>query len=87
MKELMAKKRCKCKMCTRHRMIREATDRANVHTLKRIIDDLENSLVETEEELSYYSSIFNGTWPGAVEVLENLLKVLKRKKHDKGKTT
>ena len=66
MKELMAKKRCKCKMCTRHRMIREATDRANVHTLKRIIDDLENSLVETEEELSYYSSIFNGTWPGAV---------------------
>ena len=81
-KQMLADKnhKCTCKMCTRHQTIKGVIARAKPDELISVIDELENSLVEVEDELSYYSSIFNGSWPEAIELLENRIKELKSKK-------
>jgi len=45
--------------------------------LKAEMEDWRNKCVRAEEDNCYYRSIFNGSWPTAIETLEATLKALK----------
>ena len=51
-----------------------------IHDLDPLIVELRNELCETEEDLEYRKAILSGSWPTALEQLEEALKRAKEKR-------
>lgn len=69
----MTKVECNCSVCRRHRRIEAVKAARDVDALIALVDELHNTLGDTEEDLDYRLCILNGSWPSAVEQLERAL--------------
>lgn len=77
---------CPCEICARYqrfRMVMSSGSRVKLRQLARAIFD---ELYSVEEDLEYKNAILDGSWPTAVEHLEEALRAAKAKKAMKEKT-
>lgn len=71
---------CDCPWCTRNRVWDEIVASRDTEALLKLIVELRNELCETEEDLEYRKAILSGSWPTALEQLEEALKRAKEKR-------
>lgn len=71
------KTECQCFYCQKHKEIWKAKKEQNVNKLAEIAMQLGNKAVIVEFDNDYHSSILDGSWPRAVEILEHSLKKAK----------
>lgn len=65
---------CRCDLCRRHRHIRATIKSGAREELCKLIDELSDQLLEVEDDRDYYAAILDGSWPSAVELLQQALK-------------
>lgn len=65
---------CQCDLCRRHRHIRATVQSGTREELCKLIDELSELLLEAEYDRDYRAAILDGSWPGAVELLQQALK-------------
>lgn len=65
---------CQCALCTRHRHVRATIQSGTREELCKLIDELSEQLLEVECDRDYRAAILDGSWPGAVELLQRALK-------------
>jgi hypothetical protein len=71
---------CDCPWCTRDRVWDGIVASRDTEALLKLIVELRNELCETAECLAYREAIMNGSWPTALEQLEEALKRAKEKR-------
>jgi hypothetical protein len=78
--------KCNCEWCKMYDRLMLARDHGDVHELIELADDLFEVWSHTRDDLAYLQCIFDGSWPSAVEQLEEALakaKTIREKKNDK----
>jgi len=71
---------CLCDWCKFSRRIRRTTKNGSHQQKNRAITEIMSRLVCAEDELNYENVVANGSWPTAVEVLEQRLERAKKLK-------
>ena len=75
-------RRCICEWCQLSRRI-ERTKKNGSHQQKnKLINEIVNRLCCAEDSLNYEECVADGSWPTAVEVMEQRLKRVKEKKQE-----
>jgi hypothetical protein len=69
---------CQCSLCQESRGIREILQRRDPDEMARLIDRLCDSNHELAFDLEYHQCLLGGSWPNAVEILEEALKKAQR---------
>ena len=64
--------KCKCRTCDRIREFHVRLQSVPAES-KEYFSDVFNLLLETQEDVSYYRAILDGSWPNAKEVLDTAL--------------
>jgi transcriptional regulator of NAD metabolism len=65
---------CGCFICKRYDEIEDIKNRGDVEELKRLVDTLTETLINTETDRDHYHAILTGHWPHAKDYLEAALK-------------
>jgi hypothetical protein len=73
-------RRCICELCQFHRRIKRTQKNGSHRQKNKLIDELAYRLCCAEDSLNYEECVANGSWPTAVEVLEQRLERVKGKK-------
>ena len=64
---------CKCYYCVKTKEIQQAKRDRDVDVLAKLAFEIMNMAVCAEDDRDYYVCILDGSWPSAVEILENAL--------------
>jgi len=64
---------CNCYYCMRGRKITAAIRERNTDTLITLLKELSNRMIMAEFDVEYFRSIFDGSWPSSIEILEKAL--------------
>jgi hypothetical protein len=52
--------------------------------IRRTVDEIMGDLYSAEDDLNWHEAIFDGTWPNAVEILEDKLEKARKHKETRG---
>ncbi len=64
---------CDCDICERTRRVMAALDSGDMIKIRPAVSQLLNDLMNAETDVSYYECIMDGSWTGAVPILERAL--------------
>lgn len=64
---------CRCSLCKRNDRIERAL-KGQPRRIKKLVNDLNLTLMCEETDAAHYMAILKGTWPGAVGYLQDALK-------------
>lgn len=71
----MSEKHCCCRSCARFRKIEALMNKYKMTLKEReLMDDFMMGEIALSEDLSWYKSIFDGSWPQGKQILEDVLK-------------
>jgi hypothetical protein len=73
-------RRCICELCQFTRRIKRTKRNGSHRQKNKMIDELANRLCYAEDSLDYENCVANGSWPTAVEGMEQRLKRVKEKR-------
>jgi hypothetical protein len=65
---------CLCRLCARNRQILMVRNYGNAAAKRLLIDDLWNDLDHAEFDNDYWQAICSGSWPGARQIAENIIR-------------
>jgi len=71
---------CQCDYCKLSRRVHDAIDSRDPDKLIEILTEVMNHLCDVEFDRDYDHCILDGSWPSAVEQLEEALKNAKKKR-------
>jgi len=69
MEEKKKSKSCNCESCQRSRRIDKAISEKNIEQLTKIVNELNERLLNVESDNCYYEAILDGKWPSAKATL------------------
>lgn len=64
---------CDCEICVYNRKIKGVIARRDTDELIALVNELADSWLNMTDGLNYYTSVFDGSWGNAVQVLEERL--------------
>ena len=73
---------CQCDICKRSRHVRRELAGGSKRRLRDLVEKLYNQLEGAEMELNYSQAILDGSWPTAVETLEQSLARARERRHE-----
>jgi hypothetical protein len=65
---------CLCKLCLRDRQIALVRNYGNETAKRQLIDDLHAELENVEFDNSYWAAIRDGSWPGARQIAQDIIR-------------
>lgn len=68
-----SQRKCDCDFCKLSKKVREIIEQKDVAKLIDLAHDLMNRNINIGEDLDRYKAIFDGSWPGAFEILKRKL--------------
>ena len=71
-------KTCRCRFCSEYEKRNKAIAIKDTEKLIELVKYFSEGMWNTEEDLSYYKAIFDGSCPTAVEQLESALQKAKK---------
>ncbi len=75
--------RCQCDYCKWSRYVIRERNSGSRRRLLKLIDTLRDRLLDAEGDVDYYEAILDGSYPSAVEHLENSLRVARYKQEER----
>lgn len=69
---------CECRICVRHRSIRQTVRDGDVEELRALVKDLSSDWDNAEMDRDYYRAIIDGSWPSADAIIANMRENLKK---------
>lgn len=68
------KRTCLCRLCLRDRQFLMVRNYGNAAAKRQLMDDLYGELEHAEFGNAYWQAIRSGSWPGARQIAENILR-------------
>jgi len=69
--------KCKCELCKLSALRTKALESDDIEFVKETLKEFADLWLNTDEDLSYYQCILDGSWPSAEEILARSLKKAK----------
>ncbi|KKM77034.1 hypothetical protein LCGC14_1374020 [marine sediment metagenome] len=74
--------KCNCFGCEKYSAISDAVRKKDIDTLAKVAKELGCRAINAELDVNYYKSILNGSWPQAIEILEEALDKAKERRQN-----